>query len=255
MVKFLKNIRLNIIGKKETVRYLKYAIGEVILVMVGILLALQVNNWNEKRKDRGHEIKLLKQLKVDLLDNFSEIRSVYRNIQEKVNSVDSIFIYLEENRQVDDTLRNYFDLIQAGLIFNNANTIYKNIESYGLKVLSNDSLRAAITKMYENDFKNIEVREQMDRYIKEEVLANFMQSHFKPAFITYVTEANDTIKYFNPMAEPIDLEALRKNLQFKNIILRSKEKLLIRLRRLDQTLKNLKILIDDVQNEIDRLER
>ena len=51
--------------KGKTGKYLKYAVGEIILVMVGILLALQVNNWNENRKERAQETILLKQLLTD----------------------------------------------------------------------------------------------------------------------------------------------------------------------------------------------
>jgi hypothetical protein len=58
MIKFFRKIRMNLLtentsGKpaNRTGRYLKYAIGEVILVMIGILLALQINNWNEERKN------------------------------------------------------------------------------------------------------------------------------------------------------------------------------------------------------------
>ena len=46
-------------------RYLKYAIGEIILVVIGILIALQINNWNEQRKDRTKEQILLKHLQED----------------------------------------------------------------------------------------------------------------------------------------------------------------------------------------------
>ena len=50
MIKFFKRIRQNLLLEGKTGKYLKYAIGEIVLVMIGILLALQVNNWNEKRK-------------------------------------------------------------------------------------------------------------------------------------------------------------------------------------------------------------
>ena len=49
MIKFFRKIRFNLIGTKETGKYFKYAIGEIILVVIGILIALQVNNWNENR--------------------------------------------------------------------------------------------------------------------------------------------------------------------------------------------------------------
>lgn len=50
MIKFFRKIRQNLLMENKTGKYLKYAFGEIILVMIGILLALQVNNWNEDRK-------------------------------------------------------------------------------------------------------------------------------------------------------------------------------------------------------------
>ena len=51
MLKFFRKIRYDLMEKNKTGKYLKYAIGEIVLVMIGILLALQVNNLNEQTKD------------------------------------------------------------------------------------------------------------------------------------------------------------------------------------------------------------
>ena len=49
MIKFFRNIRKRLLSEGKTGKYFKYAIGEIVLVVIGILIALQVNNWNEKR--------------------------------------------------------------------------------------------------------------------------------------------------------------------------------------------------------------
>jgi len=53
MIKFFRNIRQKLLSEGKTTNYIKYAIGEIVLVMIGILLALQVNNWNENRKKKS----------------------------------------------------------------------------------------------------------------------------------------------------------------------------------------------------------
>ena len=67
MIKFFRRIRYDLMDNNKTGKYLKYAIGEIILVMIGILLALQVNTWNEKRKNLILEKEFKIGLKNDLI--------------------------------------------------------------------------------------------------------------------------------------------------------------------------------------------
>jgi len=65
LIKFFRQIRRSLMGQNRTSKYLKYALGEILLVMIGILLALQVNNWNEERKRFKSELITLKELRED----------------------------------------------------------------------------------------------------------------------------------------------------------------------------------------------
>ena len=58
MIKFFRKIRQNLLMENKTGKYFKYAIGEIILVVIGILIALQINNWNENSKRKSKEIKI-----------------------------------------------------------------------------------------------------------------------------------------------------------------------------------------------------
>ena len=66
MIKFFRKARYNLMEQNKTGKYLKYAIGEILIVMIGIFLALQVNKWNQNPIDKSREITLVEQL----LDNF-----------------------------------------------------------------------------------------------------------------------------------------------------------------------------------------
>ena len=63
MIKFFRKIRYNLMETGKTGKYFKYAIGEIILVVIGILIALQINNWNESRKERIKEKAYLTRIK------------------------------------------------------------------------------------------------------------------------------------------------------------------------------------------------
>jgi hypothetical protein len=67
MIKFFRKIRFNLMEQNKTSRYFKYAIGEIILVVIGILIALQINNWNESRKSKTFETEILTQIQANLI--------------------------------------------------------------------------------------------------------------------------------------------------------------------------------------------
>ncbi|SFR46403.1 hypothetical protein SAMN04490243_1805 [Robiginitalea myxolifaciens] len=73
MIKFFRKIRQNLLAKGKAVQYLKYAVGEIILVVIGILIALQINNWNEQRKDNAKEQAILKRLKKEFIANKEQL--------------------------------------------------------------------------------------------------------------------------------------------------------------------------------------
>jgi len=77
MIKLFRNIRQNLLKQGKTANYLKYAIGEIVLVVIGILIALQINNWNEERKNRileaDYYFKLLEDVDQDALEIQNQI--------------------------------------------------------------------------------------------------------------------------------------------------------------------------------------
>ena len=77
MLNFFRNIRRKYANENSFVKYSRYAIGEILLVVVGILIALQVNTWNEERKAHNEELVLLKILKTDFENRLNEL--VYLN--------------------------------------------------------------------------------------------------------------------------------------------------------------------------------
>ena len=74
MIKFFRKIRYDLMEKNKTGKYLKYAVGEILLVVIGILIALQINNWNENRKAQAEEQKILTVL-------FQEIKTAKETCQ------------------------------------------------------------------------------------------------------------------------------------------------------------------------------
>ncbi|MBC3759800.1 hypothetical protein H7U19_15410 [Hyunsoonleella sp. SJ7] len=79
MIKFFRKIRQKLLSENKFSKYLLYAIGEIVLVVIGILIALQINNTNERRLERFEEIKLLENLKVDFQQTIREFQGMNIN--------------------------------------------------------------------------------------------------------------------------------------------------------------------------------
>jgi hypothetical protein len=94
MIKFFRKIRQRMISENRVSKYLLYAIGEIALVMIGILLALQVNNYNEQRKDRAKEQVILQNLREDYQADLRqlEVKMLMRNeiLQSAYNIFDAM---------------------------------------------------------------------------------------------------------------------------------------------------------------------
>ena len=84
MIKFFRQIRYDLMEKNKTGKYFKYALGEIVLVVIGILIALSINNWNDSRKNRISERELLDNIHRDFVQNkiqFDTVKAInYRNL-------------------------------------------------------------------------------------------------------------------------------------------------------------------------------
>tara|TARA_R110002073_G_scaffold4213_4_gene28087 strand:- start:47140 stop:47865 length:726 start_codon:yes stop_codon:yes gene_type:complete len=113
MIKFFRHIRKDLMEKNKTGKYLKYAIGEIILVVIGILIALQINNWNIEKTNRALEVSILADIHQEFLQNKTQLDTVlfYHNraykgikklvdlfpIDTKKDNLDSISAFLYDS--------------------------------------------------------------------------------------------------------------------------------------------------------------
>ncbi len=103
MIKFFRNIRKNLLSEGKTSKYFKYAIGEIILVMIGILLALQVNNWNNRRLETTKEQTILKNLRSDFNANITEFNRIYSATEDSYISSISLLEIIKDDSDINPT--------------------------------------------------------------------------------------------------------------------------------------------------------
>ena len=142
------------IDSGSTRKYLIYAIGEIALVVIGILIALQINNWNEFRKDRIMEREVLVELSESLTKNCEELESTIRAAKYCNNSRDIVKSVLTQKMPYSDSLQDHF--FTAGMDFRHSTFTYSGYEIFknkGFDVLTSAELRIGIVNLFEGKSK------------------------------------------------------------------------------------------------------
>ena len=169
MIKFFRHIRKSLLMKNKTSQYFKYAIGEIVLVVIGILIALQINNWNENRKAVENERILLQKLKEENSLNLNSL-SEYVEYRDSISSVIDKFLVLLHSKNIEkksSKIEDYLDEILASSVYTftqsnlvnylNANTNKSSALSRELTTLQfyEKDLELASTKGVDIKIKNV----------------------------------------------------------------------------------------------------
>ncbi len=148
MITFFRKIRKRLLSENSVSRYLIYAIGEIALVMIGILLALQVNNWNQGRKEKAIEQELLLQFQTDLNGDLEALNKIEINYELIIQSCEIIVDHLKNKKPWQDSLALHFDLWNDyEAYFTNTGAI-SNLNSRGVELIRNTPLRNKILNLY-----------------------------------------------------------------------------------------------------------
>jgi len=156
MLKFFRNIRKNLLNEGKTSKYLKYAIGEIVLVVIGILIALQINNWNDQRKSKLETENLrqsnLKEIYNDLKKDVITIDSIINQLQKQKDASKYVLKVLEsDNKHVSDSLKfikNQF-IASISIAVGRTKNTWDNINTSGqLLSLKEDALTKKLFNYY-----------------------------------------------------------------------------------------------------------
>jgi hypothetical protein len=154
MIKFFRKIRQNLLNEGKTSKYFKYAIGEIFLVVIGILIALQINNWNENRKYRDQENQYINRLLIENKKNITtftnEIKRLEKNNLTIINFSDALNTKTGSDSLLIQIANDYMVVGSVYPIFNPSTSTYKDITSTGnLNLIENAKLREQIVRHYE----------------------------------------------------------------------------------------------------------
>ena len=239
MIYFFRRIRQQLLGEGKTGRYLKYALGEILLVMIGILLALQVNNWNEERKQEQVELSVLKELKNDLKFSKIELDSINIYNQEYLDDYKLIKSFIDEDRPYEDVLDEAFSSLDIWEDPFLPTMAYESLKSKGIDLIQNDSLKRQIVYVYDFGINGrVENTRSWEWSFNQNTTQEFMVANIR----------RDIEK---DLARPNDFENLKADDEFKNFL-----HILILVRQSnidvnDQVKEAITALIAHIEQEID----
>jgi hypothetical protein len=149
MIKFFRKIRQNLLTENKTGKYFKYAIGEIVLVVIGILIALSINNWNENRKNKLTESNYYCKLLADFELDRKNVSELYKESDYKIETSKKLLSELDEkNKDKSYLIDNYIQALRTNAFVPSKVTFTDIVSSGKLILLTNDLLKNNLIRYY-----------------------------------------------------------------------------------------------------------
>ena len=173
MIKFFRKIRRALLTENNFSKYFLYAIGEIVLVVIGILIALQINNWNQNNQLKIEEVKSLESLHSEFQGNLQEFDSTHANHLNRNDAINQILFSDVSNYSLSGLDSLYFKA-NFNWSYNPSFSIYNSLINTGkIQLISNDTLQNKVAQF----------KEQVNDYLEDEMFifnfaAQFTMEHF-----------------------------------------------------------------------------
>ncbi len=239
MIKFFRKIRQNLLSEGKTGKYLKYAIGEIILVVIGILIALQINNWNEDRKLQKEEIRILNNLQVDLQQTLIELESALVFHQKTITEIDKIEHYIKNKTPYSEAIESSFGLLPHYYVALITSSSYTSLQSIGVGIIKNNKLKDLLINTYDVALADILDYNADEFQLQTTLVTPFFSKNFR-----YM----DKSLYH---AKPNNYDDLIDNEEFLNILSIVKRTRKKGIERYNDIIAFLQTTIEAIQNELE----
>ncbi len=207
-----------------------------MLVVIGILIALSINNWNEGRKRKSKEKDILLQMKRNLeLDLEQKYPKLV--LENAMKSTDIVLDYLEQRKPYNDSLDYYFAWIPAYTRHMPNNTAYENLKTIGFDIISNDTLRENYQKLYAFNYELTKFQRNELSYNN----SNKFRDFYKKQFRNFIWQKNAT---------PINYQSLLENNEFHEMLISTRTYNLEQIRFRNITNEEVEKLIEMIDKEL-----
>jgi len=149
MLRFFRALRQNLLAQNRASRYLLYAVGEIVLVVIGILIALQIDTWNEEQKNRAYEREVLAQIKENLLQDQMALKAIARSYQAAIEASGRL-LDPSSRSTFPDSIPYWLGRVARFERFRPLTSSYEVLKSKGLDIVSSDALRLLLGQYYDD---------------------------------------------------------------------------------------------------------
>ena len=241
MIKFFRKIRQELLNENKFRKYVLYAIGEIILVVIGILIALQINNRNESKIRTQKEVVILTQMQSNLKDDLKDLEYNIENNKMRLECNEIIRKVIEEKTPFSDTLKPYFGTFFGNFQLLENRSAWENLKSIGLDLISNDSLRNNVSNLYSTKYEYLESLEKgFDDKFQWDYLYPKVMEHISFDKVWVSGKPRHYEKWIN---DPEFYEVLKMNIFSRNIMQNQYEQnyelVLVLEKQIDNHLKSL----------------
>lgn len=205
----------------------KHILGEITLIVIGILIAMQINNWNENRKERIFERKILTEIKTALRSDLDDhIRKRIARAEIIEESTEVVMQLINEEIAYHDSIMVKFWRLNWVMIFEPKTAPFETLNSKGIEIVSNDALRLKLLELYDYVYPRFNFFYEGFNTWTSNRMQPFCLENFQ------IEETSRGKRY-----RPIDLEKLLQDPLFRNLVIEknsSIEGLLFRMEELEE---------------------
>ena len=209
-----KTIKDQAIKNARIKEYFFYALGEIFLVVIGILIALQVNNRNIESVKKDKEIKILIELNDAFISDSMNLKYFSQRIKYNADAMGTLIEVLESDQEYNDSLSRYFALVVTPFMWSESNSAYKALLSRGLDIISNDDIRNDVVSIHTSLFEMLRYLDD-GVYIKYSYIHEYCIKHFDRVGSESIGENG---KYGLGRMKPNNYEELKSDPEYLTIL-------------------------------------
>jgi len=178
MIKFFRKIRQRLLNENRFSKYLLYATGEIVLVVIGILIALQINNWNENKKQQKEVQNALMEIKNDLILDQMVLHEALNRKNEEYDKQQRVIDILDHKKEMVQD----FDKLLGHLMLKRNVEFTKNgfdlLKDMGIGKIEDDDFRIKLTSYYDLSLPRIQAEIDDDTDEFQSIWLPYVREHF-----------------------------------------------------------------------------